>query len=227
MEYAFKCIFSVLTKVVMKMARYKKICYIPGAISLLILPILFVAYVDIGRRARTYYVLPVVMRNEVLEKKNPAIFFGEYPNNKRNYEDINITGVSGSDQVKLAYSQIRIREVLQQNNLVQGIHYHFGDSSNYGAFVKALNILQIENAQRYVVEDNNIWFYDVPPDTARHDQLIDCMFCSNVIYLKSEPQKGVLTMIMEAWNSSWLLIVSFSLLLFVSLGRLRSTLRAR
>lgn len=82
--------------------------------SLLILQILLVIYANIiSRKARVCNVLPVIMRNKEFKKKYPAC---EYPTNRRN-KDIDITGVPGSDQIKLAYSQIRIREILQQNLL--------------------------------------------------------------------------------------------------------------
>lgn len=223
MEYGFWCIFSMLTRIVMKKARYKKIYYIPGAISLLILPILFVVCVNINRKAPFYHVLEVVIRNEAFEKKYPELFAADYPNNGRNYEAINITGVLATDKVKLAYSQIKVREILQQKNLVQGVHFHFGDSSNYWAFVKVLDILKSEKAG-FAVDGNNIWFYYRPRDTMRYDCKFDqkndlLMHC--VIYVPKLESKGVWMKIKDAWESSWLLITSFSLFSFVSLRRLK------
>ncbi|WP_143087862.1 hypothetical protein [Chitinophaga sp. YR627] len=215
----------------MKGPRYKKIYYVPGVISLLVLPVLFVVYASVAQRPGSYHVLPVIIRNKQLEEKFPEIYKWVAPINERSYEDINITGYQDADQVKLAYAQIRIREILRQNNFAQGIHYHFGDSSNYGAFVKALDILATEEAQLYMVEDNNIWFYHVPPDTTEYPEcgtsLPQYLTCKVFYAEKPLPTVPLLTRIKDAWDSSWLLIIGFSLFLGVALARLRYRLNLK
>lgn len=46
--------------------------------------------------------------------------------------------------------------------------------------------------------------------------------CNDVFYVtKPLPEEPLSVRLKDAWNSSWLLMVSFSLFLFVALGRLR------
>ena len=91
-------------------------------------------------------------------KKYPDIFRGPYPP-KRYYIDINLTGEKKSDKTKLDFSQIRLREILSRNDSVYGIHYYFDDSSEYGSFIKALDICRIEQAKTYMPYENHLWVY--------------------------------------------------------------------
>lgn len=209
----------------MRKPRYKKIYYVPGVISLLVLPVLFVLCVSMAQKPRSYHVLQVLIPNRQLEKEFPETYRWICPVDERSYEDINITGQRNADQVKQAYAQIRVREILHQDDFVRGIHYHFGDSSNYGAFIKAIDILSTEKAQLYVIEGNNIWFYHAPPDTTEYFEcgtsLPQYLTCKVFYGEKPLPPEPVLTRLRDAWASSWLLIIGFSLFLVVALARLR------
>jgi hypothetical protein len=227
MEYAFSCIFSTLTTLVMRKPRYKKIYYVPGVISLLVLPVLFVVCVSIAQKPKGYHTLPLFMLGKQLQQEYSMVFEGRSAVNRSVYEDIHLTGNRATDQIKLAYAQVRIREILRQNNFREGVLYRFSDSANYGAFVKAIDILTTEKEPYYLLEDNNIWFHDVPPDTigyglkANQPLPYPCL-CNDVFYVqKPLPPEPVLTRLKDAWASSWLLIVSFSLFLVVALARLR------
>lgn len=154
----------------------KKICYVPEMICLLMLLVLIVVFVNSSRKSTVYRDLEVIMINkekmiqyyEEFKKENPSIPVQAFPA-KRTFEDINITGIPGDDEVKLAYSQIRIREMLQQKNIEIAIRYKFGDGAKFGAFVKALDIINIEKVTHYLVESDNIAVYYIPPDTTRYE----------------------------------------------------------
>ncbi len=190
-----------------------KIYYVPGLLSLLLLPVLFIGFLKWSGKGKVYYVMPLISVNKEYAKKHPFLFPEGYPP-KRKYEDINITGVAALDEIKLTYSQIRVREMLQQNNASQGIHYHFGDSATYGSFIKALNILHIEMAEQYLVDENDIWFLNVPRDTTPYKG-IDCMlvWCVAEVPPRETYWEKLLIKMSEIWDSSWWLIIGFSLYL--------------
>jgi len=190
------------------MARVKnrKCFYIPGIISLTIVPFIFFFYSNRLKKALHQGVIPVFWYNPALSRNNPEVFSGEYPP-KRNYIDITLTGDNQSDSIKLNFSQIRLRELLSSNDSLNGIHFKFGDTSQYWSFIKALDICRIEKAKTYLPYESSIWVYHIPPDTT-----IQTFVCgSSSTLIKHEP--SWVSVLMEnlavAWRSSWLLIFGF------------------
>ena len=135
--------------------KQKKIYYIPGIISLTILPILFYFYNDKYQKASNQTVIQLFVWDPNLPKKYPGIFTDEYPP-KRKYEEIFLTGDNTSDKIKLDFSQIRVREILTQNDSINGVHFYFGENAQYRKFIKALDIFKMEQAKNYMVYENDI-----------------------------------------------------------------------
>lgn len=132
------------------------------------------------------------------------------------------------NKIKLAYGQIRIREILASNDGINGVHFKLSDSTSYGDFVKAIDILQYEGAKRYMAYENDIWFLHEPPDTSA--ETIQPFTCgSHVLYVRQSPSKWKILHkgIDSIWKSSWLLIISFLAFLLFSLYSVkRSTTNA-
>ena len=84
---------------------------------------------------------------------------------KRNYIDINITGDKENDEMKLDFAHLKIRDIISHNNYTNGVHFKFGDSSEYWSLIKAIDILRFEQAKTYILIDNNLWFFQSLPDT--------------------------------------------------------------
>jgi hypothetical protein len=59
-----------------------------------------------------------------------------------------------------------------------GLHLYFDNSSRYGTFVQAIDILKMENAKTYMPIENDIWIYYLPPDPV--DSTVDSI---KAIYL--------------------------------------------
>ena len=198
----------------MKTANRKKIYYIPGIISLTILPIIFCFYNYSYQRTNIKTVIKSFFWNPELPKKYPEIFKEEYPP-KRNYEDIYLTGENESDKIKLAFSQIRVREILKYNDSTKGVHYHFGDSSEYWTFIKTLDIFQIEQAKTYMIYENDIWFMHYPLDTTIQTLVCGTIYNDN---LPNSPKISCWTTTLEKikpiWDSSWQVLLSYTVLLF-------------
>jgi hypothetical protein len=74
-----------------------------------------------------------------LIKKQPG--FIDLPKIKRTYLTITFNESLTENNIKLAYAQIRIREILSNNDSINGIHFHFTEQAEYGTFVKLLDIL--------------------------------------------------------------------------------------
>lgn len=196
----------------MKISIRKKIYYIPGLISLTVLPILFISFAQKDLRNKSLQVLTVFQIDTT--KLNNLLQGTDLPKSsflpKRNFIEINIDGNNENDKMKLDFARIRIREIVSNNDDINGIHFRFGDSSQYWSFVKAIDILASENAKRYLTINNDIWVYQIPPDTIRSNT-----FRCGTIYEEvfEEQQVSSWTKFQikfwRIWNSSWMIIMTF------------------
>ena len=205
------------------MARTKTshLYYIPGIISLTILPFLFYYYGSSFKKVLNQGAIQVFWYDPELSKKHPEIFSGTYPP-ERKYIDISLTGNRHEDSIKLNFSQVRLREILISNDSVNGIHYQFGDSAQYWSVVRVLDICQIEQARTYMPYENNLWVYHIPPDTASQN-IIEPLICGTT-YTDITPKPSWLSAISGKaqllWQTSWPLLVGFLVLAWFSVRTL-------
>lgn len=196
----------------MDQERRKNLYYIPGIISLTILPLLFIYFADKEINARTLGVIPIVLADTNLPKKFPEVFRdykGTFPP-KRNYIDIILTGNEKTDKIKLEFAQIKIGETLAKNDSINGLHFYFSDSSKYWTFVKAIDILRTEGAKTYMPLDNDLWFYHFPPDTTIENWICGTTYNTVVYEKETSWWTKTLSQINHYWQSSWQLIISFA-----------------
>ncbi len=193
--------------------KRKKIYYIPGIISLTILPFLFIHFADKELKANSIAVIPIVLTDTNLPKKFPEVFkdYKETFPPKRNYTDIVLTGNLKDDGIKLEFAQIKIRKILSANDPINGVHFQFGNSSQYWTFVKAIDILRIEGAKTYMLLDKDLWFYHFPPDTTIVNWICGATY-SDLGYEKPKAsgwaKAASLTIII--CESSWQIILTFT-----------------
>jgi hypothetical protein len=197
----------------MREPRRKKIYYIPGIISLIILPTAFLYFAEIEIRRSNIRTIPIVWADTAfLNKEDDAFgsFNGHFPPT-RNYTDIVITGKQLDDETKLAFAQIRIREILKAGDTVNGLHFLFDDNAKYRSFVAAVDNLRFEGAKTYMPLDNHLWFYHFSPNPNVKLLEYDCLLCDDVVQIKQEiswwtKRKAI---IVKGWNSSWKIIVLY------------------
>ncbi len=189
--------------------RLKKIYYIPGIISSIILPSLFISFSHKEIKAKSLGVIPLFWTDANLPKKFPETFKGEFPP-KRHYTDIFFTGNKKTDKINLDFAQIKIREILSANDSLNGVHFQFGDSSQYWTFVKSIDILRTEGAKTYMPLDKDLWFYYLPPDTTIVNWICGTTY-SDVVYERPKITWWTKATYWtnKAWKSSWQIILSF------------------
>jgi hypothetical protein len=105
------------------------------------------------------------MRTKFIDKSGYFHYFGLTPKIKRTYLTITFNESLTENSIKLAYAQLRIREILSNNDSINGIHFYFTDQAEYGTFVKLLDILILERAKHYVPNGNNLCFFYKPSST--------------------------------------------------------------
>ena len=124
-------------------------------------------------------------------------------------------GDNQNDKIKLDFAQIRIREILLQNDSTNGLHFRFGDSSQYWTFIKAVDILRFEKAKTYIPLDNDLWFFHFPPDTTIVSWICGTTY-SDIVYIvpKVSWWTQAKKWTSDIWISSWQIILGFIAFLF-------------
>ncbi|MDJ1484133.1 hypothetical protein QNI16_26785 [Cytophagaceae bacterium YF14B1] len=138
-------------------ANHKRIHYVPGLIILLVSPFLLGKIYYAQKKRESQRVI-------LISWWKPDFIFNPFQL-KRNYTHITLTGDNETDKIKLDYSQIRIREIVQSKDSSNGVLFHFSDTAKYWTFVRALDICKIENISDYAPYKNDLCIYYIPPDT--------------------------------------------------------------
>ncbi len=131
-------------------------------ISLLLVPFTFINYANQELKCKPLYSLRIYIASKDLFKKYPEIL-AEFESGmppKRSYVDIVFDGNNKNNQAKLDFAQIRIREIIAEKDSINGVRFHFTNSSEWWTFVASLNILHKEWAERFFPLDDDIWFFN-------------------------------------------------------------------
>jgi hypothetical protein len=145
----------------MKILKHKKKYYTPGLISSAILSVVFYMVIMSATKPSGVRCIRVFFPDTAyLRRQNASTGIKEEIPPKRNYTDIMFTGTLETDKIKLAFAQVRIREIIKTNDTLNGVHFLFSDSANYGTFVVVINMLNNENAKRWLPVDNHLWYFE-------------------------------------------------------------------
>lgn len=144
-----------------------------------ILSSFFISLANRALHKKTIGVISLFVADRDFPAKHPEMFkkYKKALPPKRNYTDILLTGNTEYDRIKLEFARVRVREIFSVNDSLHGLHFQYGDSSQYWTFVKTVDILRAEGAKTYIPIDNDLWFYYIPLDTT-----IDYMTCGTSYY---------------------------------------------
>ncbi len=142
------------------------ICHIPFLLSLVFIPLIVTCkYVEWdSNRLQSKHAIRLVLADTIALKKWNAsfkLYEGNYIP-KRNYIEISLTGNRQEDSTKLEFARIITKEIVSNNDSLNGIHFHFGDSTEYWEFVRAIDNLNKEGAKRYAPFDDDLLFFHIP-----------------------------------------------------------------
>ena len=167
--------------------KRKRSYYIPGFISLLILPIAFHFSVQRQIRQSTTWAMRIswldTARLKSFRKPDENLVVHVLP--ERNFTEIEFTGEQNADKIKLAFSKLRIKEILDRKDTLNALHFLFGNNSTYGMVVGAFDNLQALDVEKYVLGDKDIWFWNVPPDPAMPIEN-SYLLCDNILHVEPE-----------------------------------------
>lgn len=141
------------------MRKKRRIYYVPGLITLIILPIL--CYFYLKPYIKDERCLEIVFCEKYQKKdsyQNSIRFdttFLSNPDTKRIYKTIYLNG--NNDLIKLDSFRLGIHNMIESKDSVNGFHLVFQDCSKYGTFIQAINICKHESLFYYPAFENHIW----------------------------------------------------------------------
>jgi hypothetical protein len=146
--------------------------------------------------------------------------FDIHPN--REFIEINLTSDNRGNKIKLDFAQLAIRELISTKDTVKGVHFSFDDHAKFWTLIRALDILEIENAHICVAKTNNIWVFNLKPRPILPKQEYPRNFCGftiEKIIIEEDVMQEKINYIIEITQPFWL--SGFLLLAIVVLSSIR------
>lgn len=134
----------------------KKTYYSAGLISIVLLPIMCILYLQSIKAFTEYNAMDVWMWDGKLDSSLDSALVKHV--NSKIYTVVNLTGNNASDEKKLVHAQKKVKRITASNDSINGIKFHFGKKSEYWTYVRVIDIMVMEKAKFYVNYKNDIWF---------------------------------------------------------------------
>ena len=132
--------------------RYNsKMFYLTTFINMFILPFVFFFYTIGGMYKVRYHTMQVNMYNPKNRFEKEI-----YQTLQRQCLQILLTGDTNSDNIKIRFGQVYIRQILDTKDTVHAIEFHFGGNSKFWEFVAILDVCNMEDVRCYIVTDSSI-----------------------------------------------------------------------
>ena len=139
--------------------KRKKLLYVPGMISLLGVPLLFVYFSWLRISEIPHYqTMEVNWYNEAIMSK--IKWWSKLP--YRQYLNLTLTGNIDSDEVRIAFGELYAKEIHANRDTIHGVFFHFSDRSKYSEFVRVFDEWNINCFRCYCASDDGIRIYYVP-----------------------------------------------------------------
>lgn len=144
----------------MNMQR-KRILYVPGLISLMLLPLLcFFVLKPYGKK---YGFVEVVTAARYIPHPDNNLFFQfdtsclSLPESRRKYRDFHLNGEG--DERLLETIEERIHTIAQSRDVVNGVHVVFGDQCHHRSFIRVIELFKNETGTVFIHFENQAWFF--------------------------------------------------------------------
>lgn len=137
------------------MKRRLRLWYPAGAISLILLPVFCLLYFKHGG----VFEKPHAMRVYCMEKPGAKPSSLDFIPLKRNDLEITLNGDDQEAKIKLDFARVFVKQMVSEQDTVNGIRFKFTEKAKYWMFVRALDICKVENAPPFVTLENDVRAY--------------------------------------------------------------------
>ena len=201
--------------------KRRKLFYIPGMLSLLIVPVLFYRYqTDI---VKTQTVLRLFVPSD---EKSPSRFSKYTVKAGLKGKKINTVYLNGDRRLNvkkldfIAYEALKLK---YYNDTSQILHVKFSEETTYGEFVQLVNIMHKDGHKRYAWLDDDFYVFGEPPLPSEPavDFKYSCMLCNDVLVIDKEKtwREKLSELISYYWSpTNALLLAAFILLIAIPIA---------
>lgn len=165
----------------------KKIFYIPGMISAVLIPVLFWYYGSQKAEEVNVSVIDIGLPPKIRNHKDNTLYFTFEPLRNWNYKKIRIFSGTAKENSKLYVSEIK--NLQKRNEKETGVEFILDQNNTYGDFVSILNDMAIAKHDMYALdlEKTGHLFATVQYKDPNIKELSsECLLCNDVIYTLEE-----------------------------------------
>jgi hypothetical protein len=138
----------------MSFKKHRKIFYVPGMISLVVLPILFLWFLYFSNSFKEYSCIELGLA----DKKSYYEILNEFDfPNLRNYKIFVFNNTLEKEKNNLINFQKSLKIQNKFKDTINGIKLQFGKKMTYEVYIRILDILQSEKTPTYIEYQNYLW----------------------------------------------------------------------
>lgn len=138
----------------------KKMYYIPGIFSIILLPVLGIWYMnkyDYFQKLSAHD-FNYIDFNSVREWRKKDFIYPAYEYDKRVYKELTLNGNYRDSQKTFNYIDQFVNDIIQNKDTINGLKVHFDKKSTYNEFIHLLNIFEKRGAEMYLLDNNTMYF---------------------------------------------------------------------
>jgi len=179
----------------------KKIFYIPGLISALVIPFLFWYYINPYIDETNYNIMDIWLPPK-LDKDKSNVSFTFEPLRNWKYKQINIESGKAKENSDFYVSELK---KLDQNNIKNsGIEFILNDKNTYGDFASLLNDMAVAKHETYAydLEKTGHFFATINyKDPNAVEEKVECLLCNDTIIYDEDPSMRESILRREFYNT--------------------------
>jgi hypothetical protein len=155
------------------MKKRKRIYYVPGMISLIILPVLLIGVLKKHDYVERCMLLNVPVPYDPNRPKNVLVFDKySFLAVKREYANFELTGNAVNDKKTLNSFQKKLLEIVENEDTITGLHVEIRKNTKYESIIAMLDICRQDTfIGAYMLEENGCWYYHVKLSDERKEEM--------------------------------------------------------
>lgn len=167
--------------------KHRKIFYVPGMISLVILPIFLLVYISQNKFLEEEYSIDLGLPDTDFIKEFRKEYGFPF---QRNYKIFNFNGTLKSNEATLQKFQLALRYQNKNRDTLNGLKLLMGKKMTYDVYIRILDILTMEETPTYMDYENVIWVINGNPKRRTvEDSTNYRMNCATTYYCYLETQR--------------------------------------
>ncbi|WP_433779068.1 hypothetical protein [Flavobacterium anhuiense] len=190
-----------------KREKRKKIFYVPGMISLVLIPLFCICY---------FYKTNAFKDERCIDIYFPedSIIQNKFLPLKRNYKIFRLNNLEIENKVSLNKLQFSLRELKRKNDTINGIRIHLGNKMSYEFYIKVLDILFVEKIENYIQYKNDFLVLVLPkPKLKKESKEIISLNCgfweANKDYFIKQEKERKFNYVFELYKKYWILFLGY------------------